>query len=94
MATIKDQAIETKGKVKGGVKVAGFFVGAAQLALAAYAGVDLAKRADDEVNGPKALWAGALAINWIGPAAYLTVGRKATYQQIKAKVGRLRGYAN
>ncbi|KAB1645580.1 hypothetical protein F8O06_04110 [Pseudoclavibacter sp. CFCC 14310] len=90
MAKLKDQALETKGevkgRVKGGSKVFGFVAGAAQLALAAYAGSDLVKRPESQINGPKALWAGALAINWVGPTAYLLLGRKETFDQVKGFV--------
>lgn len=48
----------------------------AQFGLATYAGIDLARRPKSAINGPKQLWFGSLAINWIGPTAYLLVGRK------------------
>ena len=48
----------------------------AQVALAGYAAADLARRADADVRGPKAVWAAALGVNWAGPIAYLTFGRR------------------
>ncbi|MFT8637905.1 MAG: PLD nuclease N-terminal domain-containing protein [Pseudoclavibacter sp.] len=51
-------------------------VGTAQIALAAFAAVDLARRPRDLVRGSKAAWAPALLVNWAGPLAYLLVGRR------------------
>ncbi len=50
-------------------------VAAAQLALTAAAYRDLVKRPADEVNGPKAAWALAIAVNWVGPLTYFAKGR-------------------
>ena len=47
-----------------------------QLALAAAAWTDLAKRPADEVNGPKPMWAGIILVNVIGPLAYFVFGRR------------------
>jgi len=47
-----------------------------QLALAAAAWTDLAKRPADEVNGPKPMWAGIILVNFIGPLAYFIFGRR------------------
>lgn len=47
----------------------------AQVALAVTAWADLARRDADEVRGSKAWWAAAIAINFVGPAAYFTRGR-------------------
>ncbi|MBC9821203.1 PLDc N-terminal domain-containing protein [Terrabacter sp. MAHUQ-38] len=50
--------------------------GCVQLSLAVTAWVDLARRDPGEVNGNKAKWAAIIAINWVGPIAYFTRGRK------------------
>lgn len=46
-----------------------------QISLAATAWVDLARRPAELVRGPKAAWAAAIAVNFVGPVAYFTVGR-------------------
>jgi hypothetical protein len=48
---------------------------ALQVGLAAAAWTDLARRPQEAVNGRKPLWAGAIAVNFIGPIAYLCFGR-------------------
>jgi hypothetical protein len=50
--------------------------GCVQLSLAATAWADLARRPASEVNGSKAMWAGIIAINFVGPLAYFARGRK------------------
>ena len=50
--------------------------GAVQLALAATAWSDLARRRPAEVTGRKGVWAAVIAVNWIGPLAYLRWGRR------------------
>jgi hypothetical protein len=45
--------------------------GAVQLALAAAAWTDLARRPAEQVNGPKGVWAVVIAVNFVGPIAYL-----------------------
>ncbi|GAA4907930.1 hypothetical protein GCM10025789_29310 [Tessaracoccus lubricantis] len=53
--------------------------GAADVVLRAAALIDLAKRDDDELNGPKVVWMPALgAVNSMGllPLAYFRWGRK------------------
>ncbi len=47
-----------------------------QLSLAATAWIDLARRPAELVRGPKAAWAAAIAVNFVGPIAYFTVGRR------------------
>lgn len=47
-----------------------------QVSLAVSAWTDLARRPADQVNGPKGVWAGIIAINWIGPIAYFWRGRR------------------
>jgi hypothetical protein len=50
-----------------------------QIALMAFALVDLLRRADKEVNGPKWTWVFIVVlINIIGPIAYFLIGRKET----------------
>jgi bacteriorhodopsin len=44
-----------------------------QLSLAATAWVDLSA-AREQVNGSKAAWAAAIAVNFVGPIAYFTLG--------------------
>ena len=55
-----------KGMIIGGI---------IQLALAATAWTDLARRQADEVNGPKGLWAVLIAVNFVGPLSYFVFGR-------------------
>ena len=50
--------------------------GALQLALAATSWADLARRPAARVNGPKPLWAAVIAVNFVGPLAYLRWGRR------------------
>ena len=50
--------------------------GLIQLALAATAWADLARRPADQVNGPKGLWAVLIAVNFVGPLSYFVLGRK------------------
>jgi len=45
-------------------------------ALAATAWTDLARRPAEGVNGPKAMWAVLIAVNFIGPLSYFVFGRK------------------
>ncbi|HEU5470801.1 MAG TPA: PLD nuclease N-terminal domain-containing protein [Actinophytocola sp.] len=46
-----------------------------QVGLAAVAWVDLARRPAERVRGRKPLWAVAIAVNFVGPVAYLCCGR-------------------
>jgi len=48
-----------------------------QLSLAATAWCDLARRPASLVNGHKAVWAGIIGVNFLGPIAYFTWGRRA-----------------
>ncbi|GAA4445745.1 PLD nuclease N-terminal domain-containing protein [Actinokineospora soli] len=52
--------------------------GIVQTALAAWAWTDLARRPADRVNGPKAVWAAVIAVNFAGPIAYRRWGRRPT----------------
>ena len=47
-----------------------------QVALAAIAWTDLARRPPEQVNGRKPLWAAVIAVNFFGPLAYLCWGRR------------------
>jgi hypothetical protein len=51
-------------------------LGSIQLALAACAWTDLARRPAGQVNGRKGLWAVAIAVNWVGPLSYFRLGRR------------------
>lgn len=51
---------------------------AVQFALAAAAWTDLARRPQEAINGRKPLWALAIAVNFVGPIAYLCFGRAKT----------------
>ena len=50
--------------------------GAVQVVLAALCWTDLVRRPAARVNGPKPLWAGVIAVNFVGPLAYLRWGRR------------------
>ena len=50
--------------------------GSVQLALAATAWTDLARRPAALVNGPKLLWAAVIGLNFVGPIAYFVGGRR------------------
>lgn len=50
--------------------------GVVQVALAATAWVDLARRPAASIRGPKGLWAAAIAVNFVGPISYFAVGRR------------------
>ena len=47
-----------------------------QISLAATAWTDLARRPAEDVNGPKAMWAVVIAVNFVGPIAYFISGRR------------------
>ncbi|AMB60460.1 hypothetical protein AWU67_09405 [Microterricola viridarii] len=61
-----------------GRRAGAIIAGAVQIALAVTAWVDLAKRPAERVNGPKGLWAGIIAINFIGPISYFVGGRRSS----------------
>jgi hypothetical protein len=50
--------------------------GAVEVALTMVAAVDLVGRPREAVRGPKVAWALALAIQPVGPIAYLVAGRR------------------
>ena len=47
-----------------------------QISLAVTAWTDLARRPAEDIDGPKALWAVVIGINFVGPIAYFTIGRR------------------
>lgn len=47
-----------------------------QVSLLVSALWDMAHRSPEELRGDKRMWAGIVFINWVGPLAYYTVGRK------------------
>lgn len=49
---------------------------AVQITLAGAAWIDLARRPAAQVRGRKAIWAGVIAINFVGPTAYFLAGRR------------------
>ena len=51
-------------------------LGVVQIGLLVAAQIDLTRRRDDQVNGPKALWRALTLINFVGPLAYFAVGRR------------------
>jgi hypothetical protein len=50
--------------------------GAVEVVLTTIAARDLAARPASQVRGPKALWVPLLAVQPLGPVAYLLVGRR------------------
>ena len=59
-----------------GQKIGLVVLAAIQIGLLAAALWDLIHRSPDEVRGDRRIWAGVVFINWIGPLAYFTIGRK------------------
>ena len=57
-------------------KTAVLVAASVQISLAATAWIDLARRPPELVRGPKAAWALGIAVNFVGPLAYFTVGRR------------------
>lgn len=53
-----------------------FAASMAQFALLGAALWDIRRRDAALVRGPKRVWSGVVFINWIGPIAYFTLGRK------------------
>lgn len=50
--------------------------GCLEFGLLAAALWDLSKRSPEEVRGSRRMWAVLVFIEWIGPIAYFTIGRK------------------
>lgn len=59
-----------------GQQTAVIVLGALQIGLLVAALWDLAHRTSAEVRGDRRVWAGLVFINWVGPLAYFTIGRK------------------
>lgn len=51
-------------------------LGVVQVGLLVAAQIDLTRRSDEQVNGPKPLWRAITLINFIGPLAYFAFGRR------------------
>jgi hypothetical protein len=51
-------------------------LGVVQIGLLVAAQVDLTRRSDEQVNGPKPLWRALSLINFAGPLAYFAFGRR------------------
>jgi len=58
-----------------GQRVALVILAGAEFALAVTAWTDLARRPARAVRGPKGVWAGVIAVNFVGPIAYFVRGR-------------------
>jgi hypothetical protein len=57
-------------------KTAVLVMASVQISLAVTAWVDLARRPPELVRGPKAAWAFCIAVNFVGPISYFTIGRR------------------
>jgi hypothetical protein len=57
-------------------KAGGIVSAVIQLALAAAAWTDLARRPAEDVNGPKPMWAAIILVNFVGPLSYFIFGRR------------------
>lgn len=67
----------------------GVIIGAAlQFGLLVAALWDLAHRSADEVRGDRRIWAGVVFINWIGPLAYFTIGRRESLLSFQCRLER------
>lgn len=64
-----------------GQRTAVVVAGCVQVALAASAWADLARRPAEEVEGSKAKWAAIIGINFVGPIAYFVRGRRIAPEQ-------------
>ncbi|MGY1616225.1 PLD nuclease N-terminal domain-containing protein [Geodermatophilus sp. SYSU D00691] len=69
-------ARERWSELSGRQRAALLTLASVQLSLAATAWTDLARRPARQVNGPKAVWALVIAVNFVGPAAYFLWGRR------------------
>ena len=59
-----------------GQRIAVIILGAIQMGLLVAALWDLAHRSPEEIRGDRRMWAGIVFINWFGPLAYFTIGRR------------------
>jgi len=57
-------------------QIAVITLGLIQIGLLVAALWDIRRRADEEINGSRGLWVAAAFINFIGPIAYFSFGRK------------------
>ena len=69
---MKRRWAELSGTEKAGI----IALSTVQIGLLGAALWDLAHRSADEVRGDRRMWAGIVFVNWIGPLAYFTMGRK------------------
>jgi hypothetical protein len=51
-------------------------LGVVQVGLLVAAQIDLTRRTDEQINGPKPLWRAITLINFVGPLAYFAFGRR------------------
>jgi hypothetical protein len=51
-------------------------LGVVQVGLLVAAQIDLTRRTDEQINGPKPLWRAITFINFVGPLAYFAFGRR------------------
>jgi hypothetical protein len=59
-----------------GQRIAVLIMGTIQMGLLVAALWDLAHRTPEEIRGDRRMWAGIVFINWFGPLAYFTIGRR------------------
>jgi hypothetical protein len=59
-----------------GQKIITIIFGAIQVGLLVAALWDLSRRSPEEVRGDRRMWAALVFINWIGPLAYFSIGRR------------------
>jgi len=64
------------GDLTGRQQTALLVAASVQISLAATAWIDLARRPADQVRGPKAAWAAAIAVNFVGPISYFVWGTR------------------
>jgi Phospholipase_D-nuclease N-terminal len=60
------------GRQRGGIIVAGVV----QASLSVATLVDLRRRPSTQIRGSKRLWTAAAFVNYVGPLAYVTFGRR------------------
>ena len=59
-----------------GQRLAVIILGTIQMGLLIAALWDIAHRDPEEIRGDRRMWAGIVFINWFGPLAYFTIGRR------------------
>lgn len=52
------------------------WAGAIQVVLLVAAQIDIHRRSVEEIKGPKSMWRVLAFVNYVGPIAYFTVGRR------------------